>query len=123
MNHCDFILDNLLNLYYRIILNTRMIKTIAFAYVYSLYMNLFLEYTNNKGNFIMAIKYYKLFDLLARQGKKKINLLRVANISIPTLAKLSKGESVTTDILNRICAALKCQPSDIMECIPNMTGD
>ena len=59
------------------------------------------------------MKYYRLFDLLARRGMKKTDLLKV--ISSPTLAKLSKGESVTTDVLCKICEALDCQPEDIME--------
>lgn len=46
---------------------------------------------------------------------KKTDLLVV--ISAPTLAKLSKGESVTTDVLCKICAFLNCQPGDIMEYI------
>jgi putative transcriptional regulator len=63
----------------------------------------------------VPIKYYKLFDLLARRGMKKTDLIHVADISSPTLAKLSKGETVTTEIIERICKALGCQPSDIME--------
>lgn len=59
------------------------------------------------------MKYNKLFALLAQRGMKKTDLLEV--ISSPTLAKLSKGESVTTDILCKICEYLDCQPSDIME--------
>lgn len=59
------------------------------------------------------MKYYKLFDLLTRRGMKKTDLLSV--ISAPTLARLSKGESTTTDILCRICIFLDCQPGDIME--------
>ena len=59
------------------------------------------------------MKYYKLFDMLQRQGKKKTDLLAV--ISAPTLAKLSKGESVTTDVLCKICDFLGCQPGEIME--------
>jgi len=59
------------------------------------------------------IKYYKLFDLLARRGIKKTELLQI--VSSPTLAKLGKGEIVTTDVLNKICKFLDCQPSDIME--------
>lgn len=62
------------------------------------------------------MRYFKLFDLLARRGMKKTDLLQY--ISAPTLAKLSKGESVTTDILCKICAALDVQPGDIMEFIP-----
>lgn len=61
------------------------------------------------------MRYYKLFDLLNRRGMMKTDLLNV--ISSPTLAKLSKGESVTTDVLCKICNYLGCQPGDIMEYI------
>ena len=67
----------------------------------------------------MAIKYFKLFDMLARRGYKKTDLVELAGISSPTLAKLSKGASVTTDTINRLCSALKAQPGDIMEYIPD----
>ena len=63
----------------------------------------------------MGMKYYKLFDLLTRKGMKKTDLLNKKVISSPTLAKLSKGETVTTEILSNICEALNCQPGDIME--------
>lgn len=63
----------------------------------------------------MGMKYYKLFDLLSRRGMKKTDLITLAGIGTPTLARLSKGESVNTEILCRICEALQCQPGDIME--------
>ena len=59
------------------------------------------------------IKYYKLFDLLNRRGLKKKDLQQI--ISAPTIAKLSKGETVKTDIIDKICLFLDCQPGDIME--------
>ena len=59
------------------------------------------------------MKYYKLFDLLTRRNMKKTDLLPI--ISAPTLAKLSKGEAVKTDVLCKICDFLDCQPGDIME--------
>lgn len=59
------------------------------------------------------IKYYKLFDLLNRRGMKKTDLLKI--ISSPTLAKLSKGETIKTDIIDKICEYLNVQPGDIME--------
>ena len=71
----------------------------------------------------MAVKYYKLFDLLNRRGLRKTDLLKLANISTPTLAKLSKGETITTEIIDRICAALNCQPADIMEYLPDNNGE
>lgn len=61
------------------------------------------------------MKYYKLFILLDKKGMKRTELLKV--ISSVTLAKLGKGESVTTDVLCKICGFLDCQPSDIMEYI------
>lgn len=65
----------------------------------------------------MPIKYYKLFDILQRRNMKKTDLLTVANISSPTLAKLTKGETVTTEVILKICQALKVQPGDIMEIV------
>ena len=63
----------------------------------------------------MPIKYFKLFDILQRRGLKKTDLLKLSGISSPTLAKLSKGETVTTEVIDRICASLDVQPGDIME--------
>lgn len=59
------------------------------------------------------MKYYKLFIMLDKRGMKRTELLKV--ISSVTLAKLGKGESVTTDVLCKICSFLDCQPADIME--------
>ena len=59
------------------------------------------------------MKYYKLFILVDKKGVKRTDLLTI--VSSVTLAKLGKGESVTTDILCKICEFLDCQPSDIME--------
>lgn len=61
------------------------------------------------------IRYYRLFDYLQRHGMKKTDLIERAGISAPTLAKLTKGESITTEIIDRICRALGVQPADIME--------
>ncbi|MCC8026097.1 MAG: helix-turn-helix domain-containing protein [Clostridium sp.] len=66
------------------------------------------------------MKYYKLFILMDKKGMIKMELLKV--ISSATLTKLGKGESVTTDILCKLCAFLNCQPGDIMEYFPNNDG-
>ena len=65
------------------------------------------------------MKYNKLFALLTMRDMKKSDLVSLKVISSPTLAKLSKGESVTTDVLCKICDFLQCQPSDIMEYVPD----
>lgn len=66
-----------------------------------------------------SIRYYKLFDMLARQGYKKTDLKSEVGLSTVTIAKLSKGESVTTDTILRICERFDVQPGDIMEFVPD----
>lgn len=61
----------------------------------------------------MGIRYYKLFDMLNRKGMNKSDLLEI--LSSKTIAKLSKGENINVNVINKICEYLNCQPSDIME--------
>ena len=63
----------------------------------------------------MAISYKKLWKLLIDKDMKKKDLQRVAGISNPTITKLGKNEVVRTDVLEKICRALECDISDIME--------
>ena len=46
---------------------------------------------------------------------KKKDLREVASISTASMAKLGKNENVNTDILIKVCKALNCDISDIME--------
>lgn len=66
----------------------------------------------------MAVSYNKLWHLLLDRNMNKQDLRRVAKLSSTSVAKLGKGESVTTDTLVRICRALNCDISDIMEVMP-----
>lgn len=63
----------------------------------------------------MAICYNKLWKLLIDRKMKKKDLLEQAGISRGTLTKLNKDENVSTETLVRICIALKCDISDIVE--------
>lgn len=63
----------------------------------------------------MAISYKKLWKLLIDRNMKKKDLCVAAGISHASMAKLGKNENVTTDVLVKICTALKCDISDIME--------
>ena len=63
----------------------------------------------------MALSYNKLWKLLIDRNMTKTDLRMSAGFGTSTLAKLSKGETVTTEIIDRICAALDVQPGDIME--------
>lgn len=61
------------------------------------------------------IRYYKLFDMLNRMEMKKSDLRVI--LSPKTVAKLSKGEYISGEAIEKICKFLKCQPGDIMEYI------
>jgi DNA-binding Xre family transcriptional regulator len=66
----------------------------------------------------MTISYLKLWKLLLDKGMKKTDLLEVADISTTTLAKLSKNQFVSMEVMSRLCQALSCDIGDIMEMIP-----
>lgn len=63
----------------------------------------------------MAISYKKLWKILIDRDMKKKDLCEAAGISHASMAKLGKGNNVTTDVLVKICVALGCDISDIME--------
>ena len=63
----------------------------------------------------MAVSYKKLWKLLIDKDMKRKDLREATGISTASMAKLSKNENLTTDVLLRICDALKCDISDIME--------
>lgn len=65
----------------------------------------------------MVFSYKKLWKLLIDREMKKRDLCAKAGISSATLAKMAKGESVTTDSLLKICIALDCDTRDIMEIV------
>ena len=63
----------------------------------------------------MRISYNKLWHLMLDKQMNKADLKRATGISTASIAKLGRGENVTTDILVKICKALDCELSDIME--------
>lgn len=63
----------------------------------------------------MRINYNKLWKLLIDRHMSKTDLRHLCGISTGTLAKLGKGESVSTDTLVKICEALNVDVSEIME--------
>ena len=58
--------------------------------------------------------------MLQRRGMKKGDLMEKARLSWPLMSKLAKGQPINSEIISRICAALDCQPGDIMEYIPDI---
>ncbi len=63
----------------------------------------------------MAISYKRLWKLLIDRDLKKKDLPSLAGISSASVTKLGNNENVNTEILEKICRALDCDISDIME--------
>ena len=66
---------------------------------------------------MMRISYNKLWKMLIDKGMKKSDLREKSGISSASLAKLGKGENITTDVLFRICEVMDCRIEDILETI------
>lgn len=67
----------------------------------------------------MTVSYKKLWKLLIDRDMKKKDLQAAAGISPSSIAKLSKNEYVSMDVLVKVCTALGVDFKDIMELVPN----
>ena len=65
----------------------------------------------------MALSYNKLWKLLIDKGMTKTEMRLKADISTTTLAKLGKNETVSMEVLLKICKVLNCNVGDIMDVI------
>lgn len=66
----------------------------------------------------MGTSYKKLWKLLMDSDLKKKDLCDMAHVSSVSLTKMKNNGSVMTDVLVKICKALECDISDIMEVVP-----
>jgi DNA-binding Xre family transcriptional regulator len=65
----------------------------------------------------LSISYNKLWKLLIDRGMKKKDLQQVSGVSAASIAKLGRNGNVTTELLLKVCKALECDISDIMEIV------
>lgn len=65
----------------------------------------------------MTLSYNKLWKLLIDKGMTKTEMRLKADISTTTLAKLGKNETVSMEVLLKICKVLDCNVGDIMDVI------
>ncbi|MDR2358147.1 MAG: helix-turn-helix transcriptional regulator [Oscillospiraceae bacterium] len=65
----------------------------------------------------MGVSYKKLWKLLIDREMKKKELRARAGISGAAMAKLGRGANVNVDTLVKICFALDCEISDIMDIV------
>ena len=65
------------------------------------------------------VSYKKLWHMLIDRDMKKTDLKKMAKISPATLANMAADRHVSMEILERICSALDCDFSDIIEAVPD----
>lgn len=83
-------------------------------------MIFFIFNTQSRGIIFynMQVDYSKLWARYKELGhKNKTDLIEMAGISTNILAKLTKGEFISMDSIQRICKALNCDVGDI--CVIN----
>lgn len=66
----------------------------------------------------MPFVYNRLWKLALEKNINKTTLRDRAGITSASLARLSKNENVSMDVLDRICCCLDCNIEDVMEHIP-----
>lgn len=67
----------------------------------------------------MDICYNKLFKMLIDKGMKKTEFRKQVGISEGTLAKLSRNENVSMDVIVKICRKMNCTVDDILDILPS----
>ena len=71
----------------------------------------------------MAVSYNGLWKLLIDKNMKKIDLVKNLGLSSSTIAKMTKGETVSMNILEKICNDLECDFGDIIHYEKKRNGD
>lgn len=62
----------------------------------------------------MAISYKNLFNILKEKNLKKTELQKNLKLSSTTIAKLSKDEAISLEVLEKICKYLNCNIQDVI---------
>ena len=65
----------------------------------------------------MAVSYDKLWKKLIDKKMTKNALRMQAEMSSSTMAKMSKNETVSMDVMLRICKVLNCGIEDVVEIV------
>lgn len=67
---------------------------------------------------MMEISYKRLWKMLIDKDLKKKDLAALAGISPSSVAKMSRGDPISMEVMLKICTALKCDIGDICEAVP-----
>ena len=66
----------------------------------------------------MNVSYKKLWKLLIDKDMKKKDLQASSGVSWASITKMSKNETVSMDVLMKICKTLNCNIGDIVDLLP-----
>lgn len=66
---------------------------------------------------IVSISYKKLWKLLIDRDMTKMELRKAIGVSTATIARMSKGVPVSTEVMMKICNVLNCNLGDIADVI------
>jgi DNA-binding Xre family transcriptional regulator len=68
----------------------------------------------------MAVCYKKLWKLLIDKDMTRASLREATGIAPATISKMSRGESVGANVLERICASMQCNIGGIVDYVPDV---
>lgn len=71
----------------------------------------------------MSVCYIKLWKLILEKDIKRTDLISMAGISSNIVAKMGRNEYVSMESLEKVCRALKCDISDIVEFVTEESTD
>ena len=66
----------------------------------------------------MSVTYKKLWKLLIDNNMSKADLRQRTGVAPSTFSRMNKNESVSLEVLEKICEAMSCDIGDVMEFIP-----
>lgn len=79
----------------------------------------YTRYTKRERKIDRMISYNPLWHTLINNGMNKGDLMEKTGISYGTMASMGKNEPVNLKQIDRICKALNCGISDVIEYIPD----
>lgn len=65
-----------------------------------------------------TVSYNKLWELLIDRNMTRTKLGEKSGVSTASIAKLGRGDNITTGVLIKICDTLDCELENIMELVP-----
>lgn len=65
----------------------------------------------------MTVSYKKLFKLMIDKDLKRKDLQQLTGVSASSIAKLSRDEYVSMEVLVKICSVFNAQMSDVVEIV------